>query len=150
MLVHTHIIFSIFCIVLASKFLEIPNIAIFSVIVLFFTLLPDIDEDQSTLGRRIKPISFLIEKILGHRGIFHSFIVPALIFVGFYFLGIPIYGIAAALGYMSHLTMDAITSCGIHPFWPFPFRIHGPIRTGSVLEHLVFMLIIFGILLLIF
>lgn len=150
MLVHTHILFSIFCIILANKYLEIPSIALFSIVVIFFTLLPDIDEDQSTMGKKIWPISTFIEKFLGHRGILHSLLIPILLYIAFYIFGLQVYGIAAAIGYTSHLIMDAITSCGIHPVWPLPFRIHGPIRTGSVLEHLVFIIIVLFILLFIF
>ena len=50
------------------------------------SLFPDIDTPNSFLGRKLLPISFIINKIFHHRGLFHS-----LIFYTVIFLFIPFY-----------------------------------------------------------
>lgn len=50
------------------------------------SLFPDIDEENSSIGRKTLLISFFLNKLFGHRGITHRFIfflVPLLITIGF-------------------------------------------------------------------
>ena len=150
MLAHTHIMFTIFSILLVNRFIEIPNLIFFALIAMFFTLFVDIDKATSVFGREVWPISLFVEKFVGHRKLFHSLVIPALLFVFLASKGLTVYGIAVVTGYLSHLVMDTITYSGTNPLWPIPIRISGPIKTGSIMEHLVFIFIVFGVLVALF
>lgn len=96
------------------------------------SLIPDIDLPTSAVGRCLKPISFLVNKMFGHRTITHAaiWVVPLLIL---YFnlshitAGMPDIAIniinGAMLGYISgfccHLIGDMLTKGGIPLFYPF-------------------------------
>lgn len=87
------------------------------------SLAPDIDTPKSMLGRCFYPISFLLNKIIGHRTYTHDPIlwIPIAIVLtikypilfGFFF------------GYLGHLFLDSLTADGI-PFFYFinkkPFK----------------------------
>jgi membrane-bound metal-dependent hydrolase YbcI (DUF457 family) len=36
-----------------------------------------------------------------------------------------------ALGFATHLALDALTPGGIRPLWPLGWTVRGPVRTGS-------------------
>lgn len=91
-------------------------------------LLPDLDAQRSkirslSLGpvRPLDPLGALIYGAWGHRGPLHS--LPGLAAFGLVAalpLGLRwggVYGIAALLGYGSHLLLDAMTRHGV-PLWP--------------------------------
>ncbi len=130
----THILFSILCLFFFIPLFQPQNIILFSVIVLFATLFVDIDEPSSWIGRRVVWLAAPITWILGHRGLFHSLILPLILFLVFHFFRYTELGIAILLGYSSHLVMDMITPHGIYPFYPLRFRIQGPIPVGSLFE----------------
>jgi len=101
-------------------------------------LVPDIDSADSTLGKMIKPISFLIEKTVGHRTFFHSIGAAALAYV----LGVNLFQpdcvLAFALGYASHIILDIFNPAGVELFWPFPCKIALPlVETGSLLDNIL-------------
>lgn len=99
----------------------------------FSALLPDIDCPDSTVGKLVKPLSWLITRILGHRTVFHSLWIP----LALYFLPAP-YNLPVTLGYLSHLLLDMLTPEGIIPLWPLPFRFSLPlIQTGSLFETII-------------
>lgn len=80
------------------------------------SLLPDIDESESTVGKLLFPISILIEKFFGHRMLIHDvmFQLPILIagFIYAFVSGNPIvFGLA--LGILTHLFLDGLTKMGI-------------------------------------
>jgi inner membrane protein len=131
----THILFSVICILAYTEFFDVQNIFLFSGIVLFMTLFVDIDEPDSTIGKFLWIIAKPIKIILGHRGLFHSFILPAILFLWSYFFQMTEIGIAIFVGYSSHLVMDMITPHGIYPLYPLSWRIRGPIRVGSAGEY---------------
>lgn len=133
----THLLFSVLCVLVYAKYLTIENYFLFSFIVLFTTLFVDIDEEDSTMGKRLQPFSTIIQSIFGHRGIFHTLLIPVPIFLTLYFFQYPELANAILLGYSSHLVMDALTPAGIYPFYPLHWRIHGPIRVGSVFEYIL-------------
>ena len=84
-----------------------------------FTLLPDIDMVKSKAGRKLQPFSTLAAFVFRHRGFPHSFVfATAVYFVMRYLLSANI-AAAAAVGYSSHLLLDAFTKEGIMPFSPF-------------------------------
>lgn len=98
-------------------------------------LFPDIDSSHSILGRKVKLIPFLFK----HRGFFHSFwalIMFMLLFYGLFSLDVAL---VFSAGFVLHLILDAITKEGIALFG---FKIKGPIRVGSLLEHIIYLILL--------
>ena len=87
------------------------------------SLLPDIDLPKSKLGRLLKPISWPVNKLFGHRTITHS----ALWLIPYFILYLkcapypPIAHIVTglALGHISHLLCDMTTPKGVPLLYPF-------------------------------
>lgn len=110
------------------------------------SLFPDIDSPNSKIGRKIKPISWVVNKLFGHRGLVHT---PL--------FAIGIFGVVLSLmllfdklehsnlltgfivGYIGHLLLDTFTIEGI--MWAYPFnknKFHfANIKTGSFFEYLI-------------
>lgn len=129
MLVRTHFLFGI---VLALFFLPlITHVVWFIPLVLFASLLPDVDSMHSLLGRSIwlRPFQWLTK----HRGFLHS-LTFALIVSFLLVLFFPIVAFPFFLGYAGHLLLDAFTVEGIRPLWPTDQEWKGSITTGSSLE----------------
>mgnify|MGYP001205586075 FL=1 len=106
---------------------------------LFGSILPDIDNHNSKIGRKLPGFSRVAEFLLGHRGLYHSLLGCAvtlflffLVFRAFSISGTNCYLAAIAIGFLSHLVMDTLTTKGIHWFRPFyKLWIRGPFDTGS-------------------
>jgi inner membrane protein len=83
------------------------------------SLLPDVDHPKSWIGRRMRPVSTAIAKMLGHRGATHSALavcgLVALLLHEGYRQGLVA---ALALGYLSHLAADMLTPRGLPLAWP--------------------------------
>lgn len=96
------------------------------------SLLPDVDLPTSTIGKKLKPISLIINKMFGHRTITHSplWIIP--LFALHYFL--PFIATELSLnailnlrwliigyisGFICHLVGDMLTTGGIPFAYPF-------------------------------
>lgn len=67
-----------------------------------------------------------------HRTITHGLMWPLLIYL---FSGGHPLMLGLAIGWLMHILADALTHDGIPPFWPFAWRIRGPIVTGSIIEY---------------
>lgn len=96
----------------------------------------DLDEPQSKAGQKVKPVSWTVKKVFGHRGILHTPFFIALITVGLYYLHLHIAPglfpeinyqdfpwmyyicIGNCVGYCSHLLLDALTPQGIMFLFP--------------------------------
>lgn len=108
-----------------ETFLTTMNALSVCVPALIGSVLPDVDNQKSWLGRKIKPIAFVINKVFGHRTIFHSLLLPLMICCVMYFkLGNwnymeNIYFISFLTGYMGHLLQDALTHGGTPLLYPF-------------------------------
>lgn len=129
----THIVGGFLVGVLATQALDI-NIG-YAVVSAVGSLLPDIDEPKSTIGRKI-PGTFLIKFLFSHRGFFHSLLATGL----FYLILLMVTGQALALlftaGYISHLLLDAITPSGVPFLYPKKQRYSlNLIRTGGIIEY---------------
>jgi inner membrane protein len=140
------------------------NKVIFFSMVALGALLPDIDNAQSTIGRRFGWISKEIQHIAGHRTIFHSllglalglllalgiqqliiillaqrgFIFPAQIIDKTHFVFV-----AVLLGCILHIAADGLTEGGVPLLWPyrkrfgFPPNPHWRFRTGDWPEYVI-------------
>ena len=132
------------------------TLAPMTIFVALGALLPDLDASQSqikylSLGgvTPFAPLSVLLNRTLGHRGVLHSLVgwgaatllvLPLSLFAPLY---VPL---TLSLGYASHLATDACTKSGIPLLFPNRKRYHllpRPLRltTGSAAEEAVFALL---------
>ncbi|MBU1711452.1 MAG: metal-dependent hydrolase [Proteobacteria bacterium] len=89
--------------------------------VYFGSLLPDIDEPESRIGRKFPIVSNVIKSIFGHRGITHTLAFPLLFIVlSIYFESLRYLFAGIALGVINHILGDMLTKGGIkNIFFPF-------------------------------
>ncbi len=143
MLFRTHIIFFIFIFLLIFNKINAPFIFFF--IGLISTVIPDIDSNNSRVGR--KPLFKILTAFNKHRGFFHSLFFGILFFSFIYFfVKKEEIAFAFALGYFLHLFLDSLTKQGINLFWPFNLKIKGFIRSGGKIELIIFIVLSFLIL----
>jgi inner membrane protein len=123
-------------------------------LVLLGSLLPDLDHPEGRLANErilgipvLKPLSWLIGAVFGHRGATHSLLALA----GLVALGdLPFLpwawahlGLLLGWGYASHLLADMLTKSGVPLLWPLDWRIGFPplralrFTTGTWPEGLV-------------
>ncbi len=130
----------------------------------FGALLPDIDNARSTMGHKFGIISKGIQRIAGHRTIFHSLIglaigsllaiglerlviyllnqhgfMPSATFVG----GSHLVFFGVLFGCIMHIAADGLTMGGVPLLWPnhtrfgFPPNSHWRFRTGTWPEFVI-------------
>lgn len=111
-------------------------------------LVPDIDEPNSTLGRKAPLISTLTNLLLGHRGLTHTLLFSALTAAAVWAAFGQHFGLIWLAGCLSHIALDCCTLSGCMPFEPVSKkRIHGRLKTGTIpdmavgLLALVFLLV---------
>ncbi len=138
---YTHLAFSFLVGIFLIKYLSIYNQIMFIVLFMGFSLLPDIDKVQSKVSSKIKVVSFIIRFFLGHRGLMHSIWIPILFYLLVFMFSFEV-AIAISFGYLSHLILDGLTPAGVKLLWPLKKKLKGFIRTGSLTEYLVFVLLI--------
>src|SRR5215467_13825535 len=151
----------------------IINKVIFFSMVALGALLPDIDNAQSTIGRRFGWISKEIQRIAGHRTIFHSLpgvllgsllalcmeqlVIFLLAQKGFIFPAqfiekSHLVFVAVLVGCILHIAADGLTEGGVPLLWPyhkrfgFPPNPHWRFRTGDWPEYVI----VFSCMLLVF
>jgi membrane-bound metal-dependent hydrolase YbcI (DUF457 family) len=142
----------------------IINKVIFFSMVALGALLPDIDNAQSTIGRRFGWISKEIQHIAGHRTIFHSLlglVLGSLLALGLQQLIIFLLAqrgfifpaqfiektylvfFAILIGCILHIAADGLTEGGVPLLWPnhkrfgFPPNPHWRFRTGDWPEYVI-------------
>ena len=144
-----HIALSLLAAIPTSSLLEgYNNKFIFLIAVVFGSLLPDIDEPNSYIGRRFSFIAFPL-KILGvkHRTLTHYLIFPLFIFlISFFLEGVyKLIAVGIAFGVLMHDVGDLLTKSGIKCFF-YPFLKDKTIRllpkefafyTNSITEHII-------------
>ncbi|WP_282154488.1 metal-dependent hydrolase [Cytobacillus gottheilii] len=105
----------------------------------FGSLLPDIDEPRSFIGRRSFGLSKYVKQKYGHRGITHSLF--AWMLVSFVFLIYPSFlTVGISLGYLFHIIGDLFSVRSIPILAPFtPVRPNLPFtyKTGSITEDIL-------------
>lgn len=138
----THLVFGFLCGVIVSKLLGYGSSYLFVLVAVVASSFPDIDVLSSRISRFLSPFSVVAGSLFGHRGFFHSILALAALFLVVFSVFGAFLAVSAAVGYGSHLLLDALTVKGIRPFWPFRFRLRGFVRAGSLSEQLVMALII--------
>ena len=137
MLFRTHIVFSVFVYLVLGYFVEMPLYVLF--FVLLATVFVDVDIKNSSFGNRLcfRPLQFFVK----HRGILHSLFFG--LFLSLILGSVSLWtGFGFFVGYLSHLFLDCLTLSGVKLFWPFGFRIRGFVRSGSMLEDVLFVLML--------
>ena len=140
MMATTHLLFGFLFGLFGIQFLHPYNQVLFMILVLFGSLLPDIDHPRSKLGRKVKFVSWLFE----HRGFTHS--IYALILVALISNSLTsnlnnTYGLL--IGFMSHLVADSLSKEGVMFFHPLSkAKIRGIITTGSAAEYVLFVFLL--------
>ncbi|WP_280771363.1 metal-dependent hydrolase [Salipaludibacillus daqingensis] len=139
---YTHITTSISSVILLSDWLP-PQVSITSSIVLsgiiLGSVLPDLDESRSWIGRRIPILSTMISLVFGHRSITHSGIMLALMTTAFLHFSHE-FLLGLFLGVALHIIADFFSVGGIPLFYPFSKKRSqvGLYRTGKWSEGLFF------------
>lgn len=92
-------------------------------------LLPDIDHPNSKIGRKVPPVSKLINLLCGHRGFTHTLLAVILFTYLLFILNglLPMWAkeymipmsLGLIVGYSSHLLLDMLTVSGIPLLFPF-------------------------------
>jgi len=142
MLFRTHLAFSFLIALYLINLLKIKNQIPFIIILLFFSIFPDIDQPTSKISRKLKPFSYFTA-ILGHRNILHTIYFPIAISLILLVFNLKILSLAAITGYLLHLILDSTTKKGIALFYPLSKkRIKGIIKTGSITENIISIILI--------
>lgn len=137
----THAIFGLLLGTLAHLFFHtapLPTLAFF----LLGSLIPDLDDARSTLGKYFK-----VSWVMKHRGIMHS-ILGATVGTVMVQLLITVvgesnfYSLYFFMGYLSHLFLDAFTKEGITCFYPSKHIMRKNRKTGSISEYVLSLLMI--------
>ena len=134
MLGFTHVLFALFLSLLFVRFSSFD--ALFVLFVLIGSLLPDIDESSSIIGRKFKLVGWLSR----HRGFFHSFYFMLLVAVLFWFWS-ELAAFAFVLGFLSHLFLDSLTRGGVSPFLTKK-RFKGLLKTNSLVEKIIVLVLL--------
>ena len=134
----THLVFGLLLSALLTQIVgyERPVLAI--LLILFGSLLPDVDEKSSRFGRHVPIISYFTK----HRTFFHSILFGVTCVVALSLLVEKPYVLAFVAGFSSHLLLDAMTPAGVKPFWPSNLKLSGFVRVGGLLEKTFFILLV--------
>lgn len=106
------------------------------------SILPDIDHKNSYIGKKAKTVSKAINKLAGHRKLFHAPLVYLFLYstgLGMTSNVLTLLGIKGLFfGVLSHLILDSFTIGGLPWFYPFSKKRFslGKIKTNSKLEDI--------------
>lgn len=136
----THLALGILASIISLNYIDREISLLFAGTVILASILPDIDLSSSTPGKKIKPISWTIEILFGHRGLMHTIFPQVIAYLTALGLGYAYLGSAFLIGYSTHLASDALTVQGIMPLFPLSKkRVTGFVKTGGMLEHALFL-----------
>jgi inner membrane protein len=148
MMFRTHLVFALFVYVLAIKLFSLNFSILFTLVLCFGAILPDIDSPESYVNKKYllgfgKGIAFFSK----HRGFWHS-IYGLLIFIAlatfiFFINNAFLFVFALPVGYFLHLAADSFNVSGIKWLWKSnKLHLRWKIKTGRVTEQLFFVLLI--------
>ncbi|WP_027410302.1 metal-dependent hydrolase [Anoxybacteroides tepidamans] len=104
------------------------------------SLLPDIDEPTSYVGRRSLGMSRKVKEAFGHRGMTHSLFIWAAVALVVLYESSSAFAVGTILGYLFHIIEDLLSVQGVPLLWPFQTKRYKiPLyRTGGGVERLIF------------
>src|SRR3989344_8195914 len=135
MMLRTHLAIGVFAVLLFLP--HVTEKAIFIVVAVIASILPDIDSGFSTFGRL--GISRFAQFLTKHRGFLHSFSF-CFVIVAILAFFLPVLSLPFFVGYSIHLFADSFTIEGIKPFWPLRTASSWKLRTGSYSETVLFII----------
>lgn len=106
------------------------------------SILPDIDHKNSYIGKKTKSISKTINKLAGHRKLFHAPFLYLLLYslsIGASLQELILICLKGLfIGILSHLILDSFTTGGLPWFYPLSKKRFslGNIKTSSKLEEI--------------
>ena len=144
MMYRTHIAFSVLIGLISLEFFDVENKLLYFALVIISSMFVDIDLPKSKIGSKVKPISWLLELLLGHRGLLHSLYPVIFLYVLFFhILDLNLIGLAVVVGYLSHIFIDLFNKEGITLFPPFKLTfVRGFIRVGGIIEYVIFVTLV--------
>lgn len=147
MLFRTHVFFGFLTGLIALDYFNIENKFLFLVFAVLFSSFPDVDHSGSMINRKFfvfRIFSFLFK----HRGFMHSIFFALILFLIARHFGYDDIGYGVMVGFLAHLLADGLTKSGVRMFYPlFKFRMRGFIKTGGLLEKVLFIAIVILIIL---
>jgi inner membrane protein len=114
----THIVTSVTVGGGLAEFYGVPFSAGYFAGLVVGSLLPDIDEPTSFIGRRSFGLAYVIKTTFGHRGITHSLVVWIILSLLVYSLVPYVFVKGASLGYLFHIIGNYFSIQGIPLFAP--------------------------------
>lgn len=138
MLSRTHLLFGFIVLLISILFFNIELTSTMLIITIFASLLPDIDEKSSKIGRKFKFISLIFD----HRGLLHTIWFALLFSIIIHETLGTTESYIFFIIYSSHLLLDGITKKGIKLFNPLQLKLSGNIKVGSFKEKLFFYLLL--------
>ncbi|EZP77407.1 membrane-bound metal-dependent hydrolase [Parageobacillus genomosp. 1] len=137
---HSHIVTSLCLGAAAAAYTSLSFTASYTAGVVIGSLLPDIDEPKSYVGRRSMGMSNKVKEAFGHRGMTHSLVVWGVIALVISWESSSLFAAGFVLGYLFHILEDFFSVQGVPLFWPFTVkRLKIPIyRTGNLVEKALF------------
>ena len=146
MLFHGHVLLGILAFLFTKNLFSGGNQLIFFCLVLLGALLPDIDEPNSRINKWSGIIGKIIGKLFKHRGFLHSILFFIILFLIIKYYFSAYYAYAIVIGYSAHVVGDGISLMGLNPFYPFKFKVKGPMRVGGKVEMVLTILFYFLII----
>lgn len=142
MLFRTHVLFGVFVWLILERVLEMPAFVLAGVLV--GAIFVDLDSCSSKIARRFWFVSWIFR----HRGVLHSLMVclGLSLVVGVFSLWL---GFGFFVGYSSHLILDCLTLRGVALFWPLGWRCRGFVRSGGLVEDVLFVVLLGAVLVLV-
>lgn len=134
----THLVAGLVLAAIITEFFTFQKPLLAIILILVGSLIPDIDEKTSILGRKFR----IIGSVSKHRTFFHGILFLVVCVAALSLIVELKYVLAFTAGFTSHILLDALTPAGVRPFWPSPLKIKGFIRVGSVLEKILFLLLV--------
>ncbi|MCX6747055.1 MAG: metal-dependent hydrolase [Candidatus Pacearchaeota archaeon] len=131
----THLVIAFFFVLIFFQHIENP--IIFLPVVFFATIIPDIDNRFSKIGHH--KIFRIFNFFIRHRGVIHSFTFLAIISI-FIFLFFKEILIPFTAAYSLHLILDGFTKKGIKPLYPLKKEMKWKIKTGGIIETVLFII----------
>ncbi|CUU48087.1 metal-dependent hydrolase [Clostridium beijerinckii] len=107
------------------------------------SIFPDIDHRNSYIGKKTKGVSKAINKLAGHRKLFHAPLIYLFLYstvIGMFTDKLMLIGIKGIfLGIFSHLFLDSLTIGGLPWFYPFSKKRFSicMIKTNSKIEDIL-------------
>ncbi len=142
MLFRTHIAFSFLAGLYLIDLFNVDRQILFMVVLLFFSIFPDIDESSSKVFKKLRPFSYLAA-LFGHRNIFHTVYFPVALFLVLFVFELRLIAVAVLVGYLIHLLLDMFSKKGLALFYPLSRKkVKGFLKVGSFFENILFFIVL--------